>query len=244
MNDPVYLGLHPGIGPIQDQSGLKGMTESSTLELILADDHPVFRSGMRSIATSVLGEVNLREAGTAALLKKQLDGAPADLLILDIFFPGLDPENDLKFFRATYSLMAILVVSMMSERSAVERLLRAGANGFVCKRCEPELMISSIRDVMDGKRPVCLPQTGPGRPTTSADNPVSGLPPRQKDVLRLICFGLSNKQIARELDLSESTVRAHVSAVFQKLGVTNRTAAATLGVSQGALASPHQADQS
>ncbi|MEQ9437301.1 response regulator transcription factor [Hyphomonas sp.] len=213
------------------------------LELIIADDHPVFRAGILSIVRSALGDARLREAGTATVLRRELDTAPADLLILDIFFPGLEPESDIRRFRLAHPLMAILVVSMLTERGAVERLMRAGANGFVSKRSPPDSMLKGIREVMQGGRPVYLPPSGPGRPISTADDPVHALPPRQSDVLKLICLGLSNKEIAKELDLSVSTVRAHVSALFQKLGVTNRTAAATFGLNHGALHSPRETDQ-
>ena len=216
---------------------------TSTLDLIIADDHPVFRAGMLSIVRSALGDVRLREAGSASALKRELATAPADLLVLDVFFPGLEPESDLKEIRAAYPLMAVLVVSMLTERGAVERLMRAGANGFVSKRSPPECMLRGIREVMEGERPVYLPAAGPGRPSAVADNPVHALPPRQSDVLKLICLGLSNKEIAKEMDLSVSTVRAHVSALFQKLGVTNRTAAATFGINHDVLGSTHEADE-
>ena len=104
-------------------------------------------------------------------------------------------------------------------------------------------MLQGIREVMEGERPVYLPSSGPGRPAQSADNPVHALPPRQSDVLKLICLGLSNKEIAKVMDLSVSTVRAHVSALFQNLGVSNRTAAATFGINHGALESAHETDE-
>ena len=125
---------------------------TSTLDLIIADDHPVFRAGMLSIVRSALGDVRLREAGSASALKRELATAPADLLVLDVFFPGLEPESDLKEIRAAYPLMAVLVVSMLTERGAVERLMRAGANGFVSKRSPPEFMLKGIREVMEGER--------------------------------------------------------------------------------------------
>lgn len=210
--------------------------------LIIADDHPIFRSGMRGIVNEAIGPATLREAGTYAILKRELAEAPADLLILDIFFPGLEPEQHIRDLRLAHPLMAILIVSMLTERGAVERLIRAGANGFVSKTTAPENMINGLREVMQGERPIYLPPAGRGRPVVSADNPVTALPPRQFEVLRLICLGLSNKEIARELDLSVSTVRAHVSALFQKLDVTNRTAAASFGINHGVLASTHEAD--
>lgn len=212
------------------------------LNIVIADDHPIFRSGLRAAMMNVWQQADIREAGSLSALRKQLVQRPADLITLDIFFPGLEPEEDIKSLRTDYPLMAILVVSMLTERGAVERLIRAGANGFVSKSAPPESMTLGLEEVMAGERPIHLPQTGRGRPTSSADNPVDALPPRQKETLRLICLGMSNKEIARELGLSVSTIRAHVSALFQKLDVTNRTAAATYGINHGVLASSNKGD--
>ena len=210
--------------------------------LIIADDHPIFRAGMRAIVEDALGPCEVREASSHPILKRELAEKSADLLILDIFFPGLEPEQNIREMRQAHPLMAILIVSMLTERGAVERLIRAGANGFVSKTTDPSCMVSGLKEVMQGERPIYLPSASRGRPVATADNPVTALPQRQSEVLKLICLGLSNKEIARELDLSVSTVRAHVSALFQKLDVTNRTAAASFGINHGVLGSGHEAD--
>jgi DNA-binding NarL/FixJ family response regulator len=175
-------------------------------------------------------------------LRKHLADASADLLVLDVFFPGLEPEADVKQLRRDHPLMAILIVSMLTEKGAIERLLRAGANGFVGKSSEPDSLAKGLNEVMAGDRPVYLPRPGRGRRIASADNPVAALPPRQIQILRLICLGLSNKEIAAELNLSVSTVRHHVSALLQKLKVANRASAASYGVAQGVLASTEHAE--
>lgn len=213
----------------------------SGLSVLVADDHPVFRAGLRFAVGEALGkaggDAQIREAGNVATMHKLLGEAPADLLLLDVYFPGLHAEDDVRALRRAFPLMAILVVSMLTERATAERLLRAGANGFVCKSAPPEELTGGIRAVMDGGRPLVLPEKGRGRQTASADNPVNALPPRQLEVLRLITLGLSNKEIARELDLSLSTVRGHVSALFQALQVKNRAAAASLGNAHGVVES-------
>lgn len=225
------------------QAWLKeGAGTFSMLALIIADDHPIYRAGMRAIVHEALGEAQIREANSFAVLKRELSHAPVDLLLLDIFFPGLEPEQHIRELRRAHPLMAILIVSMLTERGAVERLIRAGANGFVSKTIDPEFMVAGLREVMQGERPIYLPPSGRGRPIASADNPVTALPQRQFEVLKLICLGLSNKEIARDLNLSVSTVRAHVSALFQKLDVTNRTAAASFGINHGVLGSGDEAD--
>lgn len=205
----------------------------SELSVLIADDHPVFRAGLSFAVGEALGDVVVREAGNVTTMHKLLDESPADLLLLDVYFPGLNAQEDVKALRRAYPLMAILVVSMLTERSTAERLMRAGANGFVGKSAPPEKLTGGIREVMEGGRPLVLPAAGRGRQPTSTTNPVNALPPRQLEVLRLITLGLSNKEIARELDLSLSTVRGHVSALFQGLQVKNRAAAAGLGIAHG-----------
>lgn len=213
------------------------------MKILIADDHPIFRAGLSAMLTDLIPEADISECSDGLALKAVLCRDSFDLLILDVFFPLLEPDTDVKNFRRDYPTLAILVVSMLTERTAIERLLRAGANGFVSKSAAPDLMSSGVQEVMEGERPIYLPSPGRGRPVKSGDSPVGNLPPRQMEVLRLICLGLSNKEIARELDLSASTVRAHISALFQKLGVSSRAAAASFGAAHGLWASAHESDQ-
>lgn len=207
------------------------------LNIVIADDHAIVRAGLRVALTDTLGEAGIREAASMKALRATLTAAPADLLLLDVHFPGLDPEDDLRALRREHPLMAILVVSMLTERSAAERLLRAGANGFVGKSAPPGSLEAALTAVMAGERPLLLPSPGRGRRVSSGENPVSRLPRRQLEVLQLICLGLSNKEIAKELGLSVSTVGGHVSALLNRLNVPNRASAASYGAAHGALTS-------
>lgn len=219
--------------------------ERAMTSILIADDHPIFRAGLRVTIDAALGdEVQYSEVGTAASLFGELEKYVPDLLVLDVFFPGLEPEAHIKDLRQKCPLMAILVISMLTERSAVDRLIRAGANGFVSKSTAPDEIEQAFVDVLNGDRPICLPARGRGRPSGGTDDPVDGLPLRQRQVLELICMGLSNKEIARDLDLSVSTVRAHVSALLQKLGVSNRAAAASYCAARIANSTPDQTENS
>ena len=213
------------------------------LSVIVADDHPIVRAGLRTALGHALGGApEIREVASMTALHRELDRMPADLLLHDLYFPGLEPEDGIRTLRRHHPLMAILLVSMLSDRGVVERLLRAGANGFVGKSAPPECLETGLREVMEGKRPLYLPTPGRGRHVQVSDNPIPDLPPRQAEILRLICLGLSNKEIAQTLDLSLSTVRGHVSALLQKLNVPNRTSAASYGVAHGALSLSHNTE--
>jgi DNA-binding NarL/FixJ family response regulator len=205
--------------------------------VIIADDHPIFRAGLAATLERALPGASIRQAGDMAALRDLLRQDSADLVLLDIFFPGLEPLDDIRRLRAEHPLTAILLVSMLTERAAIERLLRAGANGFLSKSIEPDEMARGVTQAFNGERPVMLGSPGRNR----AADPVMRLPARQLEVLRLICMGFSNKEIARELKLSPATIRAHISALFHKLGVSTRAAAASYGAAHAVFGSGENA---
>ena len=191
----------------------------------------------------LLEDIDAVECSNCEEMWRQIAHGDVELVLLDVYFPGLNAEDDIRVLRQDHPLIGILVVSMLTDRPVIERLLHAGANGFVSKSAPPETMSAGVIEVLNGERPIYLPAANRGRPRAALENPVDGLPPRLMEVLKLICMGLSNKEIARELDLSVSTVRAHVSALFQKLGVSNRAAAASIGASSRLWTSADEVDQ-
>ncbi len=210
--------------------------------VIIADDHPVFRVGLNFIVSDLFDGVEVRETGDMKGLGRILRQAPADLLLLDVFFPGLEPEIGIMEIRRNNPLMAILIVSMLTGQAAIERLMRAGANGFISKSSAPDCIKRGLRQVMDGERVIYFPSPECAKRAQQGSGLIDGLPPRQMQVLRLICLGFSNKEIARDLKISLSTVRAHISALFQKLDVSNRAAAASYGSLYGILDLADQAE--
>ena len=133
------------------------------MKILIADDHPIFRAGLSSMLTDILPGTAISECSDGLALKAMLAREVFDLLILDVFFPALRPDADIKDFRRAYPTLAILVVSMLTERTAIERLLRSGANGFVSKSGAPELMSKGVLEVLEGERPIYLPSLGRGR---------------------------------------------------------------------------------
>ncbi|MGD2132119.1 MAG: response regulator transcription factor [Maricaulaceae bacterium] len=206
------------------------------MKIMLVDDHPVFRSGMAMTLKSLFDGAEIIEAGDVARLNALLDNAetPPDLLVLDLLFPGFNARVDFPALRRRLPVTPMIVVSMIYDNDLIEHLMRAGANGFVSKAAPPAELSAAILAVMDGET-VVRRAAGPASSevATALDDPLGALSPRQLDVMRRVAQGLSNKEIARELEISPYTVRIHVSAALRALGLANRSALASYAASRG-----------
>ncbi|MEM1231342.1 MAG: response regulator transcription factor [Pseudomonadota bacterium] len=199
--------------------------------MAVVDDHPIFRAGIVQMLASLDCQW-IEQAGDMAGLETLIDsvsqrGEEIDLLVLDMIFPGFDVEEDLGHLRRRLSATAIVVVSMVEDQSLIDRIVGGGVNGFVTKSAPPQTMLAAFQSVLKGDTVVHRPKTI-ARSNPAADA-VATLSPRQTTVLTLICEGMSNKEIAKALSLSPFTVRVHVSALLNTLGVKSRAAAAALG---------------
>ena len=205
------------------------------MRIVIADDHPIFRSGMVQVLLGLFPQSTVAEAGTADELHALLDEGQPDLIIADLLFPGFDYMRDLKSMRQRFSLCPIIAVSMLSDPREIDQIMRLGVNGFISKAVASTDMVQAIRNVMDGMIEVCigdtiLPDNGAHHHQPQA---LGELTPRQIEILKLLRHGMSNKEIARELGLSPFTVRSHVSALMKNLGVSNRAAASAIAASYG-----------
>ncbi|WP_313516647.1 response regulator transcription factor [Pseudomonas sp.] len=200
--------------------------------IIVADDHPIFREGLARIVRRVMPAVFIEEAATLDEVLALARQAPPEVLILDLMFPGLSVPASIRALRQEFNRSSIIIVSMVDDEAQIERVMAAGADGFVGKSLPPEEIGEALLAIRAGEFVVRYARGGIlGQSPERAR--LQGLTPRQQDVLRLLTAGLSNKEIARELDISPFTVRLHVSSLLQALGVASRTAAAALGVSAG-----------
>jgi DNA-binding NarL/FixJ family response regulator len=205
------------------------------MRIILADDHPIYRSGLCQILFEMFPDARIDEAGDKAVLFSLLDQLPApDLIISDLVFPGFDYIQDLKLIRRRFVLCPIIAVSMINDPMEIEHIMALGLNGFISKAVPSHDVVKAIGNVMQGQIEICFSQTYIGHETiTSAHVTLDDLTPRQIDILKFLRRGLSNKEIARELNLSPFTVRSHVSALMKNLGVSNRAAASAIAASHG-----------
>jgi DNA-binding NarL/FixJ family response regulator len=205
------------------------LVDTTHYRLIIADDHPLFRGALREAVTGLFAQADIGEAGSFEDVVKLLErGGEVDLILLDLSMPGVRGFSGLMYLRAQYPSVPIVVVSANDDATVIRRCLDFGASGFIPKTLGIEAMRAAITRVLDG---------GISTPpdvnlAASADAETAGLmarltslTPQQVRVLMMLSEGLLNKQIAYELTVSEATVKAHVSAILQKLGVDSRTQA-------------------
>jgi DNA-binding NarL/FixJ family response regulator len=202
-------------------------------QILIADDHPLFRSALHQALTLGLGQqAQLVEAASIAELEAQLvHKNDWDLVLLDLNMPGAYGFSGLVLLRGQYPQIPVVMVSAQEEAAVVQRAREFGASGFIPKSSDLETIQQAVRLVLDGD--VWWPAQGAGEVKLSeeakaAKAGLASLTPQQFRVLTMVCDGLLNKQIAYELSVSEATVKAHVTAIFRKLGVRTRTQAALL----------------
>jgi len=197
--------------------------------LIIADDHPLFRGALREAVAGLFARVEIAEAGSFEEVAKLLDlDGEVDLVLLDLAMPGVRGFSGLVYLRAQHPSVPIVVVSANDDPTVIRRCIGLGASGFIPKTLHVEEMRLAIEGVLEGR--VWIPPDVDMVTVTDADMDgllvrLTSLTPQQVRVLMMLSDGLLNKQIAYELNVSEATVKAHVSAVLQKLGVESRTQA-------------------
>ncbi len=196
---------------------------------VIADDHPLFRGAMREALSGLFGTATIAEAGSfeeaAALLDRESD---TDLVLLDLSMPGVRGYSGLMYLRAQYPGVPVMVVSANDDPAVIRRCMEFGASGFIPKTLGVELMRAAITQVLEGgvwTPPDVDLSAGPDADTADLMARLLTLTPQQARVLMMLSEGLLNKQIAYNLTVSEATVKAHVSAILQKLGVESRTQA-------------------
>jgi DNA-binding NarL/FixJ family response regulator len=205
------------------------MTAVASTHLVIADDHPLFRDALRQAVASVIPSAKIDEAGSFEDLTALLEqNAEVDLILLDLTMPGISGFSGLIYLRAQYPAIPVVIVSASDDVATIRRSVDFGASGFIPKRFGVDTLRDAILKIMDGDvwipSDVDLSSVADPEMTRLRDRLVT-LTPQQVRVLMMLSQGLLNKQIAYELSVSEATIKAHVSAILQKLGVESRTQA-------------------
>ncbi len=204
------------------------------LKLLVVEDHALVREGLVRLLGQVENDVRVFEAADFEAALDVLDEeAEFDLLLLDLALPGIDGFAGLDILRKRFPAMPVAVVSAFDDTPTITRVINLGASGFIPKAFSGEALLSAVREVLDGNifRPAGQPSARlddetPVAPSKMGVRPDEvGLTDRQGQVLGLMVRGLSNRDIAEQLGLSEGTVKIHATAVFKTLGVNSRTQA-------------------
>ena len=211
--------------------------DGKAMAVLVVDDHPLFREGLKQVLQDLAGATEVIAESDATQALKIASARPdVDLILVDLGMPGMDGFTAIERFAQEAPGVPVVVISAHEEAAEVRRALSLGAVGYVPKSMPANQLLDALRLVLGGGMyvpPLLLRAAQPRAtavPVHAGDGDDAGssqpLTPRQLAVLALLSEGKSNKVIARELDLAEKTVKAHVTSVFRALNVVNRTQAA------------------
>lgn len=213
------------------------------MRVLLIDDHALVRKGLEALlqsrGTEIAGSVGSGKEGI-----NQAKELKPDIILLDINMPEMNGLETLRHLREEGIDIPVLMLTMSREEKDLEGALRAGAQGYLLKDMDPEELVPALNDALQGKNVVAKELIGSltrivqGKSATSAEpdeaaHALSELTPRETEILGHIAEGKSNKVIARELDISDGTVKLHVKSILRKLGMHSRVEAAVLAVQNG-----------
>lgn len=213
-------------------AGEQWVADGARRRILIADDHPLYRDALRAVIPQACADAALAEACCSDEVIQQVTSDDSfELIVLDLNLPGAAGLSCLKQVRSAAPLTPVIVVSGVDDPATMGDVVMAGAAGYVPKSAPRQVLIDAIRLVMTGgtylpaAAVIALRDRRAGVPAIPDDSGPRKLTSRQRRVLSLLSQGMSNKHIARTLELSEITVKAHVSALLRKLGVANRVQA-------------------
>jgi DNA-binding NarL/FixJ family response regulator len=196
------------------------------IRLLIADDHAVVRSGLERLVSTFDGIELVGSAADGHEAVEQCERARPDVVLMDLEMPDVDGIEATRRIAAAQPGVAVVVLTSFSDREQILRALDAGAAGYLLKDAEPAEIEKAVHAVARGEAPLD-PRAGRALlEARTVPSPLDALSEREREVLALVARGLPNKLIARELAISEKTVKAHLTQVFRAIGVTDRTQAA------------------
>lgn len=197
------------------------------LKVMMVDDHSLFREGLAHLLTGIDKNIEMLHATNCEEALILLDENPdldlsLDLMLLDLAMPGVDGATGLAYFKRRLKTVPVVIVSATENYGQIMQLLEEGVQGFIPKSFTGDMMLAALKHILAGG--IYVPYQLVKHSRTQNDT----LSERQRQVLTLLADGLPNKMIARKLNISENTVRAHVAGILKALGVRNRTEAAKM----------------
>jgi DNA-binding NarL/FixJ family response regulator len=196
--------------------------------VLIADDHPLYCDALRAVVPQACPGAEISEAGTQQeVLDALAGGGPFDLVVLDLNLPGATGLSCLLTLRKVSPGTPVVVVSAVDDPRIMQDVILGGANAYVPKSAPRQVLVNALQVILSGGS--YMPSEVIAALRDARASPREDLTLRQKRVLELVSSGQSNKNIARTLGISEITVKAHVSAILRKLGVSNRVQAGLEG---------------
>jgi DNA-binding NarL/FixJ family response regulator len=196
------------------------------IRVLIADDHGIVRGGLEQLLATADDIELVGAASNGAEAVEQAGASRPDVILMDLSMPVLDGiEATRQIVTADPGIRIIALTSFSDDRHILDAI-RAGASGYLLKHAGPDDLLAAIRAAAEGDAPLDPKAGRVMLQSQRARRPASDLSPREEEVLRLVVAGMVNKQIARRLGITERTVKAHLTKVFQHLGVTDRTQAA------------------
>jgi len=216
------------------------VSETKPLRVLLIDDHALVLKGLEELLISRGVEV----VGTLRSGREGIELAPTlepDIILLDIMMPGLDGLETLALMREGGITTPVLMLTMSQDEAHLETALRQGAQGYLLKDMDPDELVPALYDAVGGQNVVAKELVGAltrivqGRPAKAEPPPgrLSDLTPRELEILEHLAEGQSNKGIARELGISDGTVKLHMKSILRKLNAASRVEAAVIAVQHG-----------
>ncbi|MDB5828758.1 MAG: hypothetical protein JWQ73_2978 [Variovorax sp.] len=201
------------------------------MNVLMVDDHVMFLQGMKNLLNVLVPELRVETTGDMKHATTLVQQTAFDLVLLDWHLNDSDGAESIRRLRDAGCMARVVVLSGETNAALIRQSVELGAAGFIPKKYSSEMMVAALRNVLAGR--IFLPSealdasAGRGDEAAATIDPrLAGLTARQMDVYRAAARGLPNKLIARQLDIAESTVKAHLTAVYSALGVRNRTEAA------------------
>jgi DNA-binding NarL/FixJ family response regulator len=228
-----------------DNAGMNRLIALQAETVIVADDHPLFRTAIKEALEAEQGETNFLEASSFESLQELVDEQKeVDLVLLDLHMPGVSGFAGLVYLCKRYPSVPVVIISANEDPVVIKRALEHGAAGFIPKSSSIDTITQAISSILLGEiwAPALTQSDLPGNNTSEVElaERMAQLTPQQFKVLMMMSQGLLNKQIAYELGVSEATIKAHVTAIMTKLGVSNRTQA-VLAANQLSVSNPNSA---
>jgi DNA-binding NarL/FixJ family response regulator len=215
------------------------------VKILLVDDHTLVRKGLTYLLNACIDGAEVVEAGDADHASTLLSGESFDVALVDIRMPGRDGLDLLHEIRTTWPSVPVIIVTNYDDNEYVKIAMAEGASGYLLKDATPADLTQAITVAISGAGNVLSARavrslfepsvvgSNSSRVGVGGRGTEAGLTPREADILELLAGGNSNREISKQLYLSEKTVKAHLASVFRKLGVTNRTQAAMMAISMG-----------